>query len=242
MPLDATPFDAVALAWFLVVWLGYARIADRAAGGTNTINAHMVALRRAWMERMLERDNRIMDSQLIGHTIHSVTFFASTTMLVLAGLLSVFGGVERIYGVVGELSFTVQTSKSFFEAKMLLVVAIFVYGFFKFTWALRQFNYLCALIGSAPLPPVEPRLRAATATATATMLTEAMKSSNAGTRAYYFALAALAWFVQPWLFIVGTTWIFGVLLGRQLRSRSFRAIEQQVRQLAAAPPSGSAEG
>ena len=39
----------------------------------------MLALRDAWMLRMLERDNRITDSSLLGHTIHSISFFASTT-------------------------------------------------------------------------------------------------------------------------------------------------------------------
>ena len=242
MPLDATPLDLAALAWFLIVWLGYGRIADRVPGRAIGLNRHMVALRQAWMERMLQRDNRIMDSQLIGHTLHSVTFLASTTMLVLAGLVGVLGGVDRVHDVIGELSFSARTSKQFFEAKMLLVIAVFVYGFFKLTWSLRQFNYLCALIGSAPLPPVPRPQLEATAHCTATMLTEAMGSANAGMRAYYFAFAVLAWFFQPWLFIVATSWMLAVLLRRQLRSRSFRAIERQVRQLAAAPGSPPREG
>jgi uncharacterized membrane protein len=242
VPLDATLLDLAALAWFLIVWLGYGRFADRAPGRAIGLNHHMLALRQAWMERMVERDNRIMDPQLIGHTIHSVTFFASTTMLVLAGLVGVFGAVDRVDDVVSDLSFAVRTSKQFFEAKMLLVIGIFVYCFFKFTWSLRQFNYLCALIGSAPLPPV-PRVQLeATARTTALMLTEAMSSSNAGMRAYYFALALLAWFIQPWLFVVVTTWMLGVLVSRQLRSASFRAIERQVRQLAAGPGSPPREG
>ncbi|HUA54245.1 MAG TPA: DUF599 domain-containing protein [Candidatus Sulfotelmatobacter sp.] len=233
MPLDASPLDVAALAWFLIVWLGYGRVSDRVTGRAVGLNHHMVTLREVWMRRMLQRDNRIMDSQLIGHTVHSVTFFASTTMLVLAGLVGVFGGVDRVYEVVGALSFTVQTSKQFFEAKMLLVIGIFVYGFFKFTWSLRQFNYLCALIGSAPLNPVPPEQVETTARTTAMMLTEAMSSSNAGMRSYYFAFAAIAWFIQPWLFIVATTWMLAVLVTRQVRSRSFMAIIDHLRQHAA---------
>jgi len=79
MLLDTTPLDLAALAWFLVVWLGYGWIADHVPGRPIGLNHHMVTLRQAGMERMLERDNRIVDSQLVGHTIHSVTFFASTT-------------------------------------------------------------------------------------------------------------------------------------------------------------------
>jgi uncharacterized membrane protein len=242
VPLDASPLDFAALTWFLIVWLGYGRVSDRVTGRAVSLNHHMVALREIWMTRMLQRDNRIMDSQLIGHSIHSVTFFASTTMLVLAGLVGVFGGVDRVYEVVGALSFAVQTSKQFFEAKMLLVIGIFVYGFFKFTWSLRQFNYLCALIGSAPLPPVPPEQRGETARTTAMMLTEAMSSSNAGMRSYYFAFAAIAWFIQPWLFIAATTWMLAVLVARQVRSRSFRAIHSHLRQHAALDPGRPGEG
>ncbi len=242
MPLGATWLDVVALAWFLVVWLGYGRVSDKVSGRAVSLNHHMVALREVWMARMLQRDNRIIDSQLIGHTVHSVTFFASTTMLVMAGLMGVFGGLDRVYAVASELSFAVQTSRPFFEAKMLLVIAIFGYGFFKFTWSLRQFNYLCALIGSAPLPPVSEVQRETIARTTAMMLTEAMGSSNAGMRSDYFALAALAWFIQPWAFIAVTTWMLGVLVIRQLRSRAFRAIESQLRQLDASRVSGRGEG
>ena len=67
-----------------------------------------------------------------------------------------------------------------------------------------------------------------------------MVSFNTGLRAYYFALAALAWFIQPWLFIGLTTWMLGVLLKRQLRSRTATAIEDQLRHLAA--PGGSQAG
>ena len=182
---------------------------------------------------MVERENRIMDSQLIGHTIHSVTFFASTTMLVLAGLVGLFGGIDRVYETITEMSFTVRTSKQFFEAKMLLLIVLFVHGFFQFTWSLRQYNYLCALIGSTPVAPADRAQGAAAARASAAVLTGAVVSFNAGLRAYYFAIGLLAWFIQPWLFVALTTWMLAVLVNRQLRSPSFHAIDLQVRHLAA---------
>ncbi len=238
MPFDATPLDVVALAWFVIVWLGYGQIADRIPGQAIALNHRMVALRHAWMTRMTERDNRIMDSQLIGHTIHSVTFFASTTMLVLAGLIGLLGAVDHVYDVISELNLAVRTSKGFFEAKILLLLGLFVHGFFKFTWSLRQYNYLCAMLGSTPLAPVAPPQAREIATCCASLLTEAVVSFNTGLRAYYFALAALAWFIQPWLFIALTTWMLAVLLNRQLRSRSAVAIQTQLHQLAACDPPG----
>jgi uncharacterized membrane protein len=240
MLLDTTPLDLAALAWFLIVWLGYGWIADHVPGRPIGLNHHMVTLRQAWMERMLERDNRIVDSQLVGHTIHSVTFFASTTMLVLAGLIGVFEGLDHIYGVVGGLSFVVRTSEGFFGAKLLLLIALFVHGFFKFTWSLRQFTYLLALIGSAPLAPMPAQRRVRSARVIAGMLTQAVASFTGGLRAYYFAFAALAWFIQPWLFIASTTGMLAVLINRQILSPSFKAIASHARHLDADadPPTG----
>jgi uncharacterized membrane protein len=242
VPLDITPLDWAALAWFLIVWLGYGRFADHVPRRAIGLNHHLVTLRQAWMERMLQRDNRIIDSQLIGHTIHSVTFFASTTMLVLAGLLSMYGAADRIHGTVNELSFAAETSRTFFELKLLLLIALFIHGFFKFTWSLRQFNYLLAMIGSAPLPPVPADQRGSTAHAIAGVMNQAVASFTAGLRAYYFAFAALAWFIQPWLFIVSTTGMLAVLINRQVFSGSFRAIERRARACEDAAGPSSQEG
>lgn len=231
MLLDATPLDIAALAWFLIVWLGYGWFASHVPGRPIGLNHHMIALRRMWMERMLDRDNRIVDTQLIGHTIHSVTFFASTTMLVLAGLIGAFEATDVLYKAAARLSFMVQTSEAFFAAKQLLLMALFVHSFFKFTWSLRQFNYLLAMIGSAPQAPVPPPRRVRAARAIAGMLTQAVGSFTAGLRGYYFAFAALAWFVQPWFFIVATTGMLAVLINRQLRSSSFHAIRRHTHHL-----------
>ncbi|GAA4252758.1 DUF599 family protein [Azospirillum formosense] len=228
MTPDITILDIVAFLWFLACWAGFTLIQDHMLGGRMVVNQHLKKARRHWMERMLERDNRIMDSQLVGHTMQSCTFFASTNMLVLAGLVGAFGAVENAHKLVGTLSFTVQTTREFFELKMLLLVAIFTFGFFKFTWALRQYNYCCALIGSAPLPPVPAEEKTAMADSIAAAMTLAVKALNGGMRAYYFAMAALAWMLGPWFFMVSTAAVIVVLTRRQGFSATEKVIRVQV--------------
>lgn len=227
MPPDVTVLDLSALAWFLGVWTCFTLVQDHLLRGRVLVNQHLKLIRRHWIEAMLDRDNRIMDSQLIGHTMHTCTFFASTTMLVLAGLLGSLGAVDQAHGIVGSLSFTTATSREFFELKMLLLVGIFTFAFFKFTWAIRQYNYICALLGSAPLPPVPAELRRATAENLASALTLAVAALNGGLRAYYFALAALAWFIGPWPLIVASAGVVVVLVRRQAFSRTERVISAQ---------------
>jgi uncharacterized membrane protein len=132
--------------------------------------------------------------------------------------------VEQAHQALNELSFTAKTSKTLFELKVFVLLAIFIYAFLKFTWALRQFNYSCALIGAAPQAPVDPANREAAAYPIAELISLAVASFNGGLRAYYFSLAVLTWFVQPWLFMVVTAWMLLVLLRRQFLSRTFRAI------------------
>lgn len=212
------------MAWLLVVWGSYNLVMDRLLHRRVGLNQYMKDVRKGWMLQMLRRDNRITDASLVGNVMHSVSFFASATMLVLVGLVGFLGAVDHAQSALAALSFTVQTSKTLFELKILVLLAIFIYAFLKFTWALRQFNYCCALIGAAPPPPVPESEREAAAAPIAELLSLAVASFNGGLRAYYFSLAVLTWFVQPWLFIVVTAWMLLVLLRRQLLSRTFRAI------------------
>ncbi len=218
MPPDLTLLDAVALAWFLAAWIGYIALTDWYAHRFPGINKNMALVRRVWMERLMERENRIFDSQLVGHTINSVTFFASTSVLVIAGLIGMFGAVEPAVAVLADSGIAVATSKALFEMKLLLLVVIFIYGFLKFTWALRQYNYTCGLLGAAPPPEAPEPERRAIAEELAGALSSGIAAFNGGLRAYYFALAALTWFIQPWMFMLATAWVAAVLAARQLRS------------------------
>ena len=47
---------------------------------------------------------------------------------------------------------------------------------------------------------------------------------NRGIRAYYFGLAAVFWFVQPWVFAAITTVIVAVLFRRDFRSKTLAAM------------------
>ena len=56
------------------------------------------------------------------------------------------------------------------------------------------------------------------------MATSAAAHFNAGVRAYYFGLAALGWFLHPWLFMALTGWVVLVLYRREFRSKLLRTL------------------
>ena len=191
----------------------------------------MFDLRKEWMSRLLARENRIVDSTLVGHTIHSASFFASTSMLVLAGLIGVLGSADRVYAAIANISLLLGGGQRLFEWKVLLLICIAGYAFFKFTWALRQFNYFCAVIGSAPNVGNGGVDRESGSERMAVILTYAIQELNAGVRAYYFAFAALGWFIHPLAFIASTLVMVLVLGRRQLGSRTARALREHVASL-----------
>lgn len=231
MPSDLASLDLFAFGWFVTAWVGFTVVQDHLLSGRRVVNQHLKIVRRHWIARMLERDNRIMDSQLVGHTMHSCTFFASTNMLVLAGIVGSFGAIEHAHGLISDLSFTAKTSRQLFEIKMLLLLVVFTFGFFKFTWALRQYNYCCALIGSAPMPPLPDDEHAAMSETIGEALTLAVTALNGGMRAYYFALAVLAWIVGPVPFVLATTAVLVVLTRRQGFSATEKVIRRQTDRL-----------
>lgn len=226
MPFDLETLDIIALAVFGGAWIGYGLVMDRLVA-RGTLNHRLRAIRRAWMGELLRRENRMPDAALLGHLIHSVSFFASATLLVIAALSGAFGALETFHAALAELTVTGPAiSRRALEARLLLLLVIFVYAFFKFTWAIRQYNYCCALIGAAPPAhePIEPARGAVLARQAAEVLSIAVATFNGGLRAYYFALAALGWFIHPLVFIAAVLWIVLVLVRRQLFSHTLGAI------------------
>jgi len=217
--IDIPVSDLLSLAWFFMVWIGYTVYADRHARRARSLRAVMHAYREQWMQQMLLRDNRVVDVNILRNLLQGVSFFASATLLILAGLLTILGSTDRAIEIVRALPFAATTTLLQWELKLIVLCMVFVYAFFKFTWALRQFNYCSTLIGAAPKGPDEGFARRA-----AEMATHASKDFNQGLRAYYFSLAALAWFVSPWLFMAATTAVVVVLYLREYRSTALNVL------------------
>ena len=216
--------DFMALAWFAMCWFGYGWYADRTDGKRNGLVHVVHDYRLLWMATMLQRDNRIMDSSLIGNLVSSVSFFASTTIYIIAGILALMGTTDRVISVASTLSFFRPETKSMWELKLLLLLAIFVYAYFKFTWSLRQFNLLSILIGGAPLPGASEAEQQSYVRKAGQINSFAGDDFNRGVRAYYFALAALTWLIQPVVFLLVTTAVVIVLYRRDYRSRTLAVV------------------
>jgi len=219
MTIDIPAADLISLVWFVALWVGYTWYADRHARRVYSLRSVMHDYREKWMQQMLLRDNRVVDVNILRNLLQGVAFFASATLLILAGLLTVLGSTDKAIEIVRALPFVLKTTLVQWELKLLVLCMIFVYAFFKFTWALRQFNYCSVLIGAAPSGSDDVFARRI-----AVVATHASKDFNQGLRAYYFSLAALAWFVSPWLFMLAAAAVVAVLYVREYRSSALRIL------------------
>src|SRR5882672_11903143 len=146
--LPLTWLDAAALVLFVATWAGYQWYSDYSETARPRLNREMDRYMREWLVRMVERDNRMVDVNVMRNLTRSSQFFASTTMLILGALVALMGYAEKAAGVLAELPFAQQVSERVWELKILLLVVIFVYAFFKFSWSIRQFGLCSILIGA----------------------------------------------------------------------------------------------
>ena len=215
--------DAFVLVWFVACWAGYASFAWHRSGSHASLVVAMRIYRREWFKRMLGNENRIGDVAALNSLLSGSTFFASTTLLILGGLVALLGTTERVIDVVSNLPFTQHDSEGIWHIKIILMIAVFVYAFFKFTWSIRQFNFCAILIGAAPLSahPEEHEDFVDTIVSVASFSDE---NFNHGLRAFYFAMAALSWFLHPWLFVAASALVVYILYQREFHSKALYAL------------------
>lgn len=211
----------LAVIWFVFCWAGYTRYATWKGRDTPCLASVMHLYREDWMRRLLMRDSRIADASVIGSLERNASFFASSTLIILAGILTVLGSSDRAVSLLADLPFVQVATREMSEIKLLCMCVVFVYAFFTFSWCMRQYNFAAVLIGSAPMVGerhVTEQERRAFAERTARVISLAANQFNFGLRAYYFGLAMLAWFITPWLFMLVTAGVVFILYRREFHS------------------------
>ncbi|MCV6614418.1 MAG: DUF599 domain-containing protein [Cellvibrionaceae bacterium] len=218
--------DLIGVLWFASCWFAYTRFAKYKAKNTHCLASVLHRYRIDWMQQMLQREIRVADAALIANLERHVSFFASTTLLVLAGLVTALAATDKVQITLSLLPFSTSTSTQELELKFLVLISIFVYAFFTFTWSLRQFGFVSVLLGAAPIagPGQNQAHLNRFAKYSAKVLDQAGHSYNYGLRSYYFALASLAWFIDARLMMAAVSLVVLILYIREFRSSSLKAM------------------
>ncbi len=221
--------DWLALASFLALWVGYAwfaRVWGRKKGSLlETTNRY----RGYWMQQTTARDPRMLDGLITQALSSTPSFFSSTSILAIGGLFALLGTTDKANELMSEIPFAQATTLVVFEFKVLVLAAIFVYAFFRFSWCMRQYTFVALVIGSMPSAAefeAGKADRAAYAARAAGMVSAAAETFNDGLRAYYFSFAALAWFISPLAMLVATLVVVAILYSREFRSEVLHLLRE----------------
>ena len=217
--------DVLAVVCFFVSWSGYTWFARKKAKTTDCIARSLHQHRIHWMYELMTMDIRVGDAALLANLERNIAFFASTTLLVIAGVLTLFAQVEKLEEVIASIPYAADPQHDLIQIKLGLLAFIFVLSFFQFTWSMRQYGFLNVMVGAAPIdePGTDDGMRQY-AKQMAVVQDQAAHSYNYGLRSYYFSMAALGWFFHPVLLIVMSLFIVYTLYMREFKSKAVRAI------------------
>jgi uncharacterized membrane protein len=216
-----------ALFWFLFCWIGYSLFANKKAKTTVCLASVLQDYCLAWMQRMLKRENRVSDSNVIANLERNASFFSSSSLIIAAGILTVLGTMDEAMKVLVGIPFIERIPRGITELKIIFLSLIFIYAFFTFSWCMRQYNFAAILLGAAPIlgeADVDTSARKHFAANSSKLLAMASNQFNYGLRAYYFGMASLSWFLSNYLFMFATIVVVAVLYFREFHSNILLAL------------------
>ncbi|QQA43458.1 DUF599 domain-containing protein [Pelagovum pacificum] len=180
----------------------------------------MAQYRRDWLVAFAARDVRIFDSQILATLRQGTSFFASTCILAIGGVLALVGNTDPLTGIAEELT-AEHRSQFFWQIKLLVVVLFLTAAFLRFVWANRVFGY-CAVVMASVANLGEDHEVGEDAMDRARRAGElnirAAVNFNRGLRAMYFALGSLAWILGPIPLIIATCVTLWVVWSREFAS------------------------
>ena len=213
--------DWLALLCFFSLWVGYAWFSKARGQHEQTLLATTNHLRHLWMLQTTARDPRMLDGLITQNLSSTPSFFCSTTIIIIGGLFALLGTTDKAAELVREIPFAEQTPMLVFEFKVLVLIGIFVYGFFRFSWSMRQYTFVGLFIGAMP-PPEDfesgKQDRQLFAERAGRLVGAAAETFNDGLRAYYFSFAAMAWLFSPLVLVIATALVVMILYSREFKS------------------------
>lgn len=202
----------------ILCWLAYNLGVPLIERVRPSLSVIMSMQRQRWVRNIFHRESPL-DAILSGNLMQSVSFLASTSVLLVLAVFAAFGQLPALMDNLDTLGVAEGHTTADMQIHLLVLLAIFVSSFFSFTLALRQFNHFCIMVGAIDhtAAPSEAEIDAI-----ASLNSLAAKNFNSGIRAYYFAVPAIVWFASPWFAIIATLVTLAFIVHREFFSSAHR--------------------
>ena len=226
LPSEFSIVHGVAMVLLLACWISYGHLLRYF--GRGSLNSQLAVVRRYWMSAATRRQAKPFDAVLLGNLMNSIAFFGSATMIVLAGVLTLFTDIQGFHSTFSKLKFVQPTTLELFALQIGFLAFVLALCFLAYIYALRKLIYTTSLLGALPdisenCPTHDDMVDAVT-----TVLSEAIRTLNFGIRGYYYSIAALCLLISPTVCILATVTATAVLFYRQLLTPTARAIQKYV--------------
>lgn len=207
----------------LVCWFCYGVIMPLVEKKFPSISTLMEYHRRHWAKYALARDTPL-DGILVGNIMRNISFFASTTVLILFALFTLLGNLPNLEMTIVSVTGGAARTLSDFQIHIFAMLAIFVGAFLSFTLSIRQFNHFCILIGA--IVHDEMSFDDERVVLLAAINSGGARFFNNGIRAYYFSGSMAAWFISDILSIVLSIGTVIFLIYREFFSDAHKVIKR----------------
>lgn len=216
--------DGLAVALLLLLWIGLNHWIERPSPKNKSVTIMMSTHRRAWMQEMQKRDNRIFDAQIAASLRQGTSFMASTSLLAVGGVIALVGSPAPLAEAAEAVGQSAPIVK--WQIKLIFVAFLLSASFLRFIWANRLFGYTAVLMAAVPgdIGDANGPDRAAQA---AEMNIRAALNFNKGLRSLYFAIGALAWLAGPYTMGAATLAVSWVIWQREFRSAPHKILSQK---------------
>jgi uncharacterized membrane protein len=163
--------------------------------------------RTAWVETVMAEKRDILAVQTLLNSTMAETFLASTSILLIIGVLNISGHGGDLSETWHGLNLVRSLNKETFSIKLMFLLSDLFISFFCFSMSIRIYTHVGYMINV----PLNLNHKSITPRHVALQLNRAGKFYSMGMRAYYFIVPFIFWLFGSELLPLSTALLIGVL-------------------------------
>lgn len=168
---------------------------------TYTVQAVNRIVRTAWVETLMSSGKPdVVSIQTLRNSTMAATFLASTSVLLIIGVLTLSGEGDKLSGSWHVLNTFGATHAELWLTKLIFLLLDLFTAFFSFAMAIRVYNHVGYMINV----PIALNHRAISPQHVAVHLNSAGSYYSMGMRAYYFTVPLVFWLFGPHFMLLAT--------------------------------------
>ncbi len=173
-----------------------------------TVQSVNIIARAAWVESIMRDSGKeVLAVQTLRNSTMAATFLASTSVLLIIGVLTLSAQGDKMEGTWHALNMTGNIRNELWLVKLLIMLLDLFFAFFSFSMAVRVFNHVGYMINV----PLARNHKMISPKHVGIHLNRAGMFYSVGMRAYYFTVPLVFWLFGPHLMLLSTLALIPIL-------------------------------